>query len=118
MSNPVAICVVGSGYVGLVAAACFAEMGHKVLCVDNDEAKVKVLREGGVPIFERFLPDLLAKHRGNALNFTTGSARSSSLVLEDQKICVIANFDAESRSVAHGDLPSLNPRPLENHQMN
>lgn len=71
MSNPVAICVVGSGYVGLVAAACFAEMGHKVLCVDNDEAKVKVLREGGVPIFERFLPDLLAKHRGNALNFTT-----------------------------------------------
>ncbi|MGB6743390.1 MAG: NAD-binding protein, partial [Terracidiphilus sp.] len=51
MSKSVSICVIGSGYVGLVAAACFAEIGHKVLCVDNDEAKVKMLCEGGVPIF-------------------------------------------------------------------
>jgi len=45
-SKPVSICVIGSGYVGLVAAACFAEMGHQVTCVDNDEAKVRDLREG------------------------------------------------------------------------
>jgi UDPglucose 6-dehydrogenase len=70
MSKPVSICVIGSGYVGLVAAACFAEIGHQVICVDNDEAKVKVLREGGVPIFERHLPELLAKHRGRGVTFT------------------------------------------------
>ena len=50
MPSSVAICVIGSGYVGLVAAVCFAEMGHRVICVDNEEAKVRTLREGGVPI--------------------------------------------------------------------
>jgi UDPglucose 6-dehydrogenase len=70
MSKPVSICVIGSGYVGLVAASCFAEMGHQVLCVDNDEAKVKTLCEGGVPIFERHLPELLARHRNRTVSFT------------------------------------------------
>jgi UDPglucose 6-dehydrogenase len=46
-------------------------MGHRVFCVDNDEAKVKTLREGGVPIFEDHLPELLAKHRGRGVEFTT-----------------------------------------------
>src|SRR3954471_7477938 len=71
MSNPVSICVIGSGYVGLVAAVCFAEMGHHVTCVDNDEAKVKLLREGGVPIFEEHLPELLGKHLGRGVDFTS-----------------------------------------------
>jgi UDPglucose 6-dehydrogenase len=57
--------------VGLVAAVCFAEIGHQVICVDNDEAKVKTLCDGGVPIFERYLPELLARHRGNRITFTT-----------------------------------------------
>ena len=76
MQSPVSICVIGSGYVGLVAAACFAEMGHRVLCVDNDDARVKTLREGGVPIYEDHLPELLAKHRGVTIEFTSdlGSA--------------------------------------------
>lgn len=76
MSGPVRICVIGSGYVGLVAAACFAEMGHRVICVDNDKAKVKTLGEGGVPIFECHLPELLAKHRNRELSFTTDLARA------------------------------------------
>jgi UDPglucose 6-dehydrogenase len=71
MSEPVSICVIGSGYVGLVAAVCFAEMGHKVVCVDNDEAKVKTLREGGVPIYEEHLPELLARHADRGVAFTT-----------------------------------------------
>jgi UDPglucose 6-dehydrogenase len=71
MSKSVSICVIGSGYVGLVAAVCFAEMGHQVTCVDNDEAKVKTLRSGGVPIFEDQLPELLAKHLGRGVEFTT-----------------------------------------------
>ncbi|MGO9316647.1 MAG: UDP-glucose dehydrogenase family protein, partial [Terracidiphilus sp.] len=71
MSKPVSICVIGSGYVGLVAAVCFAEIGHQVICVDNDEAKVKTLHDGGVPIFERYLPQLLDKHRGRGVSFTS-----------------------------------------------
>jgi UDPglucose 6-dehydrogenase len=76
MTNPVSICVIGSGYVGLVAAVCFAEMGHSVVCVDNDEARVKTLREGGVPIFENFLPELLAKHRAGGVRFSADLADS------------------------------------------
>ncbi len=71
MSEPVSICVIGSGYVGLVAAVCFAEMGHQVTCVDNDEGKVALLREGGVPIFEDHLPKLLGKHLGQGVDFTS-----------------------------------------------
>ena len=74
MADSISICVIGSGYVGLVAAVCFAEIGHSVICVDNDEARVKLLREGGVPIFEEHLPELLAKHRGRGVEFTTDLA--------------------------------------------
>lgn len=69
--HPVTIAVVGSGYVGLVASVCFAEVGHRVICVDNDEAKVKTLNSGGVPIHEEYLPELLNQHRGHRLEFTT-----------------------------------------------
>jgi UDPglucose 6-dehydrogenase len=74
MSKQVSICVIGSGYVGLVAAVCFAEIGHKVICVDNNEAKVNLLREGGVPIYEHHLPELLGKHLNRGVEFTTDLA--------------------------------------------
>src|SRR5579859_5362788 len=64
------IAVVGSGYVGLVASACFAELGHEVVCVDNDARKVAALQAGECPIYEQYLPELIAKHRGHRLNFT------------------------------------------------
>src|SRR5580658_9399884 len=76
MSKPVSICVIGSGYVGLVAAACFAEIGHRVICVDNDEARVKTLKDGGVPIFEDQLPELLERHRDKSVEFTTDLGRA------------------------------------------
>jgi len=76
MSDSVSICVIGSGYVGLVAAACFAEMGHHVICVDNDKDRVQLLQQGGVPIFEEHLPELLAQHRGTRIEFTTELASS------------------------------------------
>lgn len=69
--KPVSIAVVGSGYVGLVASVCFAEIGHTVVCVDNDERKVAMLSEGGIPIHEDYLPELLARHRNKGLRFTT-----------------------------------------------
>lgn len=74
MSKPVSICVIGSGYVGLVAAVCFAEMGHQVTCVDNDAAKVQTLQAGGVPIYEDHLPELLARHHNKGVRFTTDLA--------------------------------------------
>ena len=64
------IAVVGSGYVGLVTGTCFADLGHEVVLVDNDEKKLEALRTGEVPIHEQFLPELLAKHRGNRIKFS------------------------------------------------
>ncbi len=71
MIQGISIAVVGSGYVGLVASACLAEMGHRVICVDNDEVRIRQLREGGVPIHEEYLPELLGRHRANLVEFTT-----------------------------------------------
>src|SRR5712671_3883038 len=64
------IAVVGSGYVGLVAGACFADLGHQVIVVDNDQAKLAALKAGEVPIHEKFLPELLRRHRGHNLTFS------------------------------------------------
>ncbi|MGC1649947.1 MAG: UDP-glucose/GDP-mannose dehydrogenase family protein, partial [Candidatus Sulfotelmatobacter sp.] len=64
------IAVVGSGYVGLVAGACFADLGHDVILVDNDQRKLAALRQGQVPIHENFLPELLGRHRGQGLTFS------------------------------------------------
>lgn len=79
MSDSVSICVIGSGYVGLVAAVCFAEMGHRVICVDNDEARVKQLQQGGVPIFEEHLPELLARHRDDRVTFSSNLSEAVEL---------------------------------------
>jgi UDPglucose 6-dehydrogenase len=71
MNAPIKIAVVGSGYVGLVAAVCFAEMGHDVICVDNDERKVAALQGGDTLIHENHLPQLLEKYRNTKVLFTT-----------------------------------------------
>lgn len=64
------LAVVGSGYVGLVAGACFAELGHQVILVDNNPAKVQALQRGELSIHEQFLPELIERHRGQRLTFT------------------------------------------------
>src|SRR5205823_1161495 len=64
------IAVIGSGYVGLVAGTCFAELGHNVILVDNDERKLAALKKGECPIHEKVLPELLQRHRGQRLEFT------------------------------------------------
>jgi UDPglucose 6-dehydrogenase len=65
------IALVGSGYVGLVAGTCFAELGHDMVLVDSDKSKVAALERGECPIHEKFLPELLQRHRGRRLDFTT-----------------------------------------------
>ena len=64
------LAVVGSGYVGLVAGACFADLGHDVILVDVDQQKLAALQGGQVPIHENFLPELLQRHRGKRLTFS------------------------------------------------
>lgn len=66
------ISIIGTGYVGLVAGACFAEMGNDVYCADIDAAKVRALRQGEVPIYEPDLPPTLQRNlREKRLRFTT-----------------------------------------------
>jgi UDPglucose 6-dehydrogenase len=64
------VAVIGAGYVGLVSAACFAELGHEVITVDNDSEKVKLLIAGQIPIHENLLPELVHRHRGTRLHFS------------------------------------------------
>src|SRR4029453_15864882 len=66
------IAVVGTGYVGLVLGACLAESGNDVICVDNVEAKVRMLRRGQVPIYEPGLQELVKRNKSEGrLAFTT-----------------------------------------------
>ena len=75
------ICVVGAGHVGLVAAACFAHLGHNVVCVDNDKKRINLLRKNILPFFEPQLEDLVEKTcgKGNLVfshNLKSSSAKS------------------------------------------
>jgi len=81
------ICVIGSGYVGLVTAACFAEMGNQVWCMDNDAEKINRLRRGEIPIYEPGLQDLVENNLNDGrLNFTTSLKEG----LQDCQLCFIA----------------------------
>ena len=65
------IAMIGTGYVGLVSAACFAEFGVEVIAVDNDAAKIDAVRAGRIPIYEPGLDDLVARNAAGRLTFTT-----------------------------------------------
>ncbi len=65
------ITIIGTGYVGLVTGACFAQVGHKVVCVDSDAAKVKLLQGGGIPIYEPGLEEMVKENvTAGRLSFT------------------------------------------------
>ncbi len=68
------ICVIGSGYVGLVTASVFADLGNDVICVDSSEERIETLRAGGCPIYEPTLPEMLERNRREGrLEFTTST---------------------------------------------
>jgi len=81
------ICVVGTGYVGLVTGTCFAEKGNEVCCVDIDKSRIESLRQGIVPIFEPGLSELVRKNCSNGnLSFFTDIKDG----LDDAQLCFIA----------------------------
>ena len=81
------IAVVGTGYVGLVAGACFAESGNDVVCVDNNQTKVRLLRRGKIPIYEPGLEELVRRNRAEKrLTFTTTLAKA----VRDSSVIFIA----------------------------
>src|SRR5215213_5581322 len=95
------IAMIGSGYVGLVSGACFADFGHQVRCVDNDQAKIDGLRKGRMPIWE---PGLDALVKANAergrLSFTTDMAEA----VEGAQAVFIAVGTPARRGDGHADL--------------
>lgn len=95
------VTMIGSGYVGLVSGACFADFGHVVTCVDTDAGKIEALNRGEIPIFEPGLDDLVAKNvREGRLSFTTelaGAVRGADAVF-------IAVGTPARRGDGHADL--------------
>jgi UDPglucose 6-dehydrogenase len=71
---PMKICIIGTGYVGLVTGTCFAEIGHDVICVDNAPEKVKMLNSGQMPIFEPGLEEMVKRNAAaGRLKFTSST---------------------------------------------
>ena len=95
------IAMVGSGYVGLVSGACFADFGHDVVCIDKDASKIERLDAGIMPIYEPGLAELVAANvRGGRLSFSTDLAAS----IEGAQAIFIAVGTPSRRGDGHADL--------------
>ena len=95
------IAMVGSGYVGLVSGACFADFGHDVVCIDKDARKIELLRAGVMPIFEPGLAELVASNvKGGRLSFSTDLAEA----IEGASAIFIAVGTPSRRGDGHADL--------------
>jgi UDPglucose 6-dehydrogenase len=95
------IAMVGSGYVGLVSGACFADFGHDVVCIDKDQSKIDLLHDGIMPIYEPGLDKLVASNvESGRLSFTTDLAEG----IKDASAIFIAVGTPSRRGDGHADL--------------
>ena len=95
------IAVIGTGYVGLVSGACFSEFGFSVTCVDNDQAKIDLIQNGTMPIYEPGLEDLVARNvAASRLHFTTDLGTA----VADADAVFIAVGTPTRRGDGHADL--------------
>lgn len=95
------IAMIGSGYVGLVSAACFADFGHDVVCVDKDQGKIDRLLKGEIPIYEPGLSELVAENMAaGRLSFTTDLPTG----IEGASVIFIAVGTPSRRGDGHADL--------------
>ena len=95
------IAMIGTGYVGLVTGACFADFGHTVTCVDMDPAKVDALKAGRIPIYEPGLDDLVARNmREGRLFFSTDLPPA----VKDASAVFVAVGTPSRRGDGHADL--------------
>ncbi|OYX95792.1 MAG: UDP-glucose 6-dehydrogenase [Novosphingobium sp. 35-62-5] len=95
------IAMVGSGYVGLVSGACFADFGHDVVCIDKDESKIARLLDGVMPIYEPGLAELVAANvKAGRLSFSTDLASA----IQDAQAVFIAVGTPSRRGDGHADL--------------
>ncbi|HEY8267585.1 MAG TPA: nucleotide sugar dehydrogenase, partial [Xanthobacteraceae bacterium] len=98
------VTIIGTGYVGLVSGACFADFGHQVVCVDKDAAKVAALSRVEIPIFEPGLAELVATNvREGRLEFTTDPGGP----VRDADIVFLAVGTPSRRGDGHADLSYL-----------
>src|SRR5215813_4045784 len=100
------VVMIGTGYVGLVSGACFADFGHQVTCVDKDAGKIAALNRGEIPIYENGLDALVASNvKTKRLDFTTELstpvAESESVFIATSRRCADLSYVyAASREIA------------------
>lgn len=97
------ICVVGTGYVGLVSGACLADVGNTVWCIDIDEAKVRALKEGRIPIYEPGLEEVVHRNIGEKRLFCSTELKEG---LKDADVCFIT-VDTPPDREGRADLTSI-----------
>ena len=97
------ITIVGTGYVGLVSGACFADLGHDVLCIDKDESKIEVLKKGEIPFYEPHLDDMVrSNYLEGRLKFSVNIADG----VEHGQVIFVA-VDTPSKASGDADLSSV-----------